>query len=47
MCPHMIVTYDENNHNQIPICEQKNNLCTLCICGDAKTYKEIESEKIN
>ena len=30
---------------QIPMCKPKKELCTLCVCGNAKTYKEIKNKE--
>lgn len=40
MCPYMILT-----EKRIPMCERKKELCTLCVCGNANTYKEIKSKE--
>lgn len=40
MCPYMLLT-----EKQIPMCKPKKELCTLCVCGNAKTYKEIKSKE--
>ena len=45
MCPYMIIKYETDY--QIPVCEPKNEPCTLCVCGNAETFKEIEKEKTN
>lgn len=47
MCPYMIINYNENEHLQIPVCEPKNNLCTLCIYGNANIFQELENESRN
>lgn len=28
-----------------PICEPKNELCTMCVTGNKKIFNEIEEEK--
>ena len=38
MCPYMLV-----KENNIPYCEPKDNLCTMCVAGNMKTYNEIEN----
>lgn len=40
MCPYAI-----KKDNEILICEPRNQLCTLCVFGNAKTYKEIKENK--
>lgn len=40
MCPYMIYFKGEK-----PVCEPKNNLCTLCILGNKKIFNEIETDK--
>lgn len=39
MCPYMNV-----KENELPICKPKNTLCTMCVTGNMKTFKEIENE---
>lgn len=39
MCPYMIV-----KNNELPKCEPKNVLCTMCVTGNMKMFKEIENE---
>lgn len=39
MCPYMIV-----KERGLPICEPKNILCTMCVIGNMKIFKEIEDE---
>ena len=39
MCPYMRV-----KENELPRCEPKNTLCTMCVAGNTKTLKEIENE---
>lgn len=40
MCPYMIYF-----KGMPPICEPKNELCTMCVAGNQKTFNEIEEEK--
>lgn len=45
MCPYLIIKHEEDK--QFPVCEPKNEPCTLCVCGNANTFNEIENEKKN
>ena len=38
MCPYMLI-----KENDIPYCEPKEILCTMCVAGNMKTYNEIEN----
>lgn len=40
MCPYMIY-FD----GELPLCEPKKNLCTMCVNGNKKIFDEIEKEK--
>lgn len=38
--------FDTNSKSELPVCIVNNKLCTLCVFGEAKTYKEAkENEK--
>lgn len=39
MCPYMRV-----EENKLPLCEPKNEICTMCVMGNMKTFEEIEDE---
>lgn len=40
MCPYMI-----RNADELPVCEPREELCTFCVIGNEKTYKEIQQEE--
>lgn len=33
------------NPNELPMCEYTNDICTLCVLGNSKTYKEAVKAK--
>ena len=39
MCPYMIYYQGE-----LPVCEPKKELCTMCVIGNKKTFEEIQKE---
>lgn len=39
MCPYMIM-----RDGDLPKCEPKNNICTMCVAGNMKIFKEIKNE---
>lgn len=46
MCEYMRI--NPNEKEQFPTCEINNELCTLCVMGNAKTYNEAkERERLN
>ena len=36
--------YATYSYNGLLMCKPKNNMCTLCVFGNQKTYKEIKNE---
>lgn len=40
MCPYMIYYQGE-----LPVCEPKKKLCTMCVIGNQETFNEIEKMK--
>lgn len=40
MCPYMSI-----NDKDIPQCEPKKQLCTMCVLGNENTYKEIKKQE--
>ena len=43
MCEYQ--TFNPNDDNSLPICEVNNELCTLCVLGNAKTYEEARAKE--
>ena len=43
MCPYAL--FENINGITKVTCEPKKEMCTLCVCGNAKTYKEITEER--
>lgn len=41
MCPYALLQENENGTTTL-MCEPKKEMCTLCVMGNHKTYKEIE-----
>lgn len=39
MCPYMII-----RDGELPKCEPKNNICTMCVAGNMKIFEEIKNE---
>ena len=39
MCPYMDVS------KAVPICEPRKDICTMCVCGNRKEYKEIKAKE--
>ena len=39
--------FDPNSNNQLPLCTVTNDLCTYCIFGNAKTYREAKEKEEN
>lgn len=37
--------YVRFNDTKLPICTFNNEICTLCVLGNAKRYKEIKDDK--
>lgn len=37
--------YLKIKENNLHICEHTNTLCTLCVLGNGKTYKEAQAEE--
>ena len=38
MCEYMLTK------NGVPYCEPKKELCSMCVLGNSKTYKQIKEE---
>ena len=45
MCPYALWEYNEDGTTANVTCEPKNEKCTFCVAGNAKTYIEIVGEK--
>ena len=43
MCKYQLIKEDGN----LPECEYTKSFCTLCVLGNAKTYKEAEKAERN
>ena len=43
MCEYQRINFDKPK--QLPICTIDNKVCTFCVLGNAKKYKEYEKEK--
>ena len=37
--------YVRFNDKEIPICTYTNEICTLCVLGNSKTYNEIKEKE--
>ena len=37
--------YVRFNDKELPICTYNNELCTLCVLGNSKTYNEIKEKE--
>ena len=37
--------YQRVKENELPMCDYTKSLCTFCVLGNAKTYKEAEAKK--
>lgn len=44
MCPYALLKENKNGTTTI-MCEPKKEMCTLCVMGNSKTYKEIEKSE--
>ena len=43
MCEYQRI--NPNNENSLPICTVNNDICTLCVLGNAKTYNEAKQKE--